>query len=102
MSTKKFDVVMLDSAESNMESIWDYHAAVAGVSVADTILSTIYDQLASLRAFPERTRPGRVTGTRELVMSGIPYIAIVEICENSVFVANVLHTSRRYPPNRSD
>ena len=41
-------------------------------------------------------RPGRVLGTRELVIGGLPYIIPYRVRDNYVDILRVLHTSRRW------
>ena len=47
--------------------------------------------------FPLRGRPGRVNGTRELVISPLPYIVVYRIRENFIEIAKVLHGAQRWP-----
>lgn len=42
-------------------------------------------------------RPGRVSGTRELVMVEVPYIVAYRVTAGVLEVLRVLHTSRRWP-----
>ena len=42
-------------------------------------------------------RPGRVTGTREFVVSP-RYILVYEVTADTLIVLAVLHTSRQWPP----
>lgn len=50
-----------------------------------------------LRSYPEIGRPGRVPGTRELVVHK-RYILVYELVGETVFVHAVVHTSRQWPP----
>ncbi|MBZ9669462.1 type II toxin-antitoxin system RelE/ParE family toxin [Mesorhizobium sp. ES1-3] len=47
-------------------------------------------------------RPGRVTGTYEKPISGLPYIIVYELRSisgrDSVVIVHVIHTSRDWPP----
>jgi hypothetical protein len=38
-----------------------------------------YDGCASLAAFPNQGRKGRIEGTRELVFPGLPYIVVTRV-----------------------
>ncbi len=46
---------------------------------------------------PERGRPGRVPGTRELVIPGTPYIVPYRLVGNAIQVLRVFHSARRWP-----
>jgi addiction module RelE/StbE family toxin len=59
----------------------------AAVAVDDRIR----EQVAALIRFPEQGRPGRVEGTRELVISHTPYLVAYRISGEVVLVLRVLH-----------
>ena len=50
-----------------------------------------------LRDHPKMGRDGRVRGTYELVIHGIPYIVPYRIKGKEVQVLSVYHTSRKWP-----
>jgi plasmid stabilization system protein ParE len=43
---------------------------------AETLVREIYSAPSSLLTFPHRGRPGKKRGTRELVLSPLPYIVV--------------------------
>ena len=53
-------------------------------------------QAVLLLAFPEMGKPGRVEGTRELVVHK-HYVLVYARTEDTVAILTVLHTSRQYP-----
>jgi toxin ParE1/3/4 len=52
--------------------------------------------LAQLPQFPHSGRPGRVNGTRELVVSGTPYIVAYRLRDGVTEVIRVIHGSRQW------
>ena len=50
-----------------------------------------------LAQHPEMGRPGRVPRTRELVISGTPYIVAYRVTGSHVGIARVLHGARKWP-----
>ena len=66
-------------------------------SAADRVAHSIYDGITSLTSFPNRGRLGRVKGTRELVLSPLPFIAVYRVTKTFVEIARVLHGSQRWP-----
>jgi addiction module RelE/StbE family toxin len=52
--------------------------------------------------FPEIGRPGRVEGTRELTVSGLPYIIPYRIFGGTIRILRVLHAARIWPDEMSD
>ena len=64
---------------------------------ADRFIETIFAAVDRLAKYPASGRPGRVLGTRELVVPGTPYIVPYRIRENRVEVLLVLHGARKWP-----
>jgi addiction module RelE/StbE family toxin len=50
-----------------------------------------------LGEFPNAGRPGRVAGTRELVIARTPYIAAYQVQSDRVFILRVLHAAQAWP-----
>jgi addiction module RelE/StbE family toxin len=83
-------------AFADRETIFDYIEADspgAAASVDDRIEARV----ESLARFPEMGRPGRIDGTRELVISRTPYIAAYRIVGDTVRILRVLHGAQQWP-----
>ena len=65
----------------------------AAVAVDDRIR----EQAELLVKLPESGRPGRVKGTRELVIVRTPYIVTYRIQNRTVRVLRVLHSAQHWP-----
>lgn len=50
-----------------------------------------------LAAHPHMGRPGRVPGTRELVVTHFPYILPYRVRAQNVEILRVFHTARKWP-----
>lgn len=50
-----------------------------------------------LRDYPKMGREGRVRGTHELVINGIPYIVPYRIKQKEIQILSVYYTSRKLP-----
>jgi toxin ParE1/3/4 len=48
---------------------------------------------------PHMGRPGRVPGTRELVIPRTPYIVPYKLQDETIQILRVYHSSRRWPEN---
>ena len=59
-------------------------------------------QVIRLMQFPESGRPGRVEGTRELVIDQTPYIAAYRIIDDTVRILRVLHGAQQWPGEMPD
>jgi len=89
-------VVWLEDAVNDLKMIGEY-IAEDDPEAAYRVLTQIQAAADSLSRHPEMGRPGRVEKTRELVISGLPYILPYYIKKNEVRILAVLHTSRKWP-----
>jgi addiction module RelE/StbE family toxin len=64
---------------------------------AARVANRIRNAVPELVDQPDIGRPGRVPGTRELVLADAPYIIAYRVESNSVVILRVLHTSRKWP-----
>jgi toxin ParE1/3/4 len=64
---------------------------------AAAIDERIRSRVAGLAKFAEMGRAGRIVGTRELVISGTPYIAAYSVDGETVRILRVLHGARQWP-----
>lgn len=83
-------------AIEDRDAIFDYieeDRQRAAVVVDDRIRT----QVRQLLQFPETGRPGRIEGTRELVISRTPYIAAYRITGDTVRILRVLHGAQLWP-----
>ena len=60
-------------------------------------LEEIHEQVILLARHPRMGRPGRVRGTRELVINRTPYIAAYRVSGDVVTILRLLHGARRWP-----
>jgi toxin ParE1/3/4 len=67
------------------------------LAVAAAIGQRIRQAVSGLSQFPDRGRPGRVAGTRELVISGSPFVVAYRIIDGHVDVLAILHAARQWP-----
>ena len=83
-------------ALADMAAAYDFVAADEPAA-AKKIMRRIDGAIGLLRRFPDMGRPGRVKGTREIVVAGTPFVVPYRVRENRVEVLAVLHGSRRWP-----
>jgi len=84
-------------AERDLDAIADYIGQDSPAAAARVILELIDQVEVRLPANPASGRPGRVLGTRELVIGGLPYLVPYRVREKDIEILRVLHTSRRWP-----
>ncbi len=68
-------------------------------NAARLIVERVLNAVAMLAHQPGMGRPGRVPGTRELVVPKTRYIVLYRVRGENIEVLRVFHTSRR-PPQR--
>ena len=81
-------------ADKDLENIEAYISQDSPRAAIKFVLDVI-TAVEQLRDFPALGRAGRVVGTRELVISGKPYIVPYRIKENAVEILRVFHTSQK-------
>jgi addiction module RelE/StbE family toxin len=89
-------VKWLRTAAQNLDDETDY-LVKDNPKVAKAFFSHIIKNVNQLKIFPDLGRPGRVSGTRELVILNYPYIIPYRIKGDTVEVLRVFHTSRMWP-----
>lgn len=82
-------------ASNSLEAIVDF-VAQDNPSAADILAKKIRNATVSLKDFPEMGKPGRIAGTRELIVPSTPYIIPYRIREDEVQILHVVHASRKW------
>jgi toxin ParE1/3/4 len=84
------------TALNNLDELAEY-IAQENLQAASQVVDAIETQVSLLATQPALGRPGRVLGTRELVISNTYYLVPYRIKNNMVEILRVFHTSRRPP-----
>jgi toxin ParE1/3/4 len=85
-----------EPAATALGRIQDYIAR-ENPRAAFAVVQRIRIAVSQLEAHPKIGRTGRVRGTYELVVHGLPYIVPYRIKKNEVHILSVYHTSRKWP-----
>ena len=85
-----------EEAANDLEQITDYLFENAP-GRAGELVREIYDAASALLKFPHRGRPGRKEGTRELVLSPLPYVVVYQIAAEVIHIARILHGAQKWP-----
>jgi toxin ParE1/3/4 len=54
----------------------------------------LYDRIRALKDTPHIGKPGRIEGTREILFSPMPYIAVYRVTEQTIEIWRLWHTSQ--------
>jgi toxin ParE1/3/4 len=74
------------------------YISIDNPAAARKIIRKIQTQITVLSEYPYAGRIGQKLGTRELVISGAPYIVIYSLGQSNVLIEHLLHTARQWPP----
>jgi toxin ParE1/3/4 len=89
-------IVWSRRAIKHLVSVRDYLAQESPDSAA-RVAAQILDAVEQLVLYPNLGRPGRIAGTRELVVPGTPYVIPYRIRGNRVELIAVFHGRQRWP-----
>lgn len=91
-------ILWLDRAEADLNELFDY-LLERNPRAARRVYDAIREHVRRLADHPGIGRPGRVAGTRELVIPRTPYIVAYTVDRDvdTVVVLRVLHGARRWP-----
>ena len=90
------DLVWRRQAERDLEHIFDF-VLQHDPGAARHLCERIERRVGQLRDHPHMGRPGRVPGTRELVVAGTPYVVAYRVAASQIDVLAVIHAARRWP-----
>ena len=83
-------------ALANLEAEADY-IGEDSPAAARRMVQRIFRAVNLLKKNPAMGRPGRVAGTREVVVAGTPYVLPYRVRANAVEILRVFHAARRWP-----
>lgn len=91
-------LVWTPQAQQDRADVWDHIAADNPAAAAG--IDELFSHAASrLTRHPMLGRPGRISGTRELIPHE-SYRLVYEIDGNTVWILTLVHTARQWPPAR--
>lgn len=97
MPARPLRVRWLRTALANLEAHAHYIAR-DNPAAARRVVAAIERVVAQVADYPALGRPGRVEGTRELVVPGTPYIVPYRVRGQTVQILRVFHAARKWPP----
>lgn len=89
-------------ASGDLDHIEEYIAEDDPLIAMDVVLRVIEKVELILPSHPAAGRMGRVEGTRELVIHGLPLVVVYREFPGEVQILRVLRDSQQWPPLESD
>lgn len=89
-------IVWSPQARRDLREIY-LHILPENRAAARALHARIRESILRLADMPQRGRPGRVPGTRELVVPGTRYLVPYRVTEDTLQVLRVYHGARKWP-----
>jgi len=81
-----------DDLEGILNYLREHHP-----SLAQSTIRKLYGAARSLKQFSNRGRIGHLEGTRELIMTPLPYIIVYGVEPQVVHILRIIHASENWP-----
>ena len=91
---------MIEWSEGPVQQLdWarEYITVSNSEEIARRVVDRILSNVEQLARFPMLGRPGRISGTRELVISKTPFIAAYTVQKTRIVVLAIYHGAQRWP-----
>jgi toxin ParE1/3/4 len=92
-------IVWTPQAQRDLDEVFDY-VAPFNATAARSMYQRIRERVRRLTEHPRTGRPGREPGTRELVITGTPYLVPYRVIGRQIQILAVIHGARRWPARR--
>ncbi|MDX8379369.1 MAG: type II toxin-antitoxin system RelE/ParE family toxin [Gallionella sp.] len=86
----------LQKAIKNLDAEADYIAQENSKAAAEMFMY-VKNKVDALSEFSSAGRPGRISGTRELVVDRYPFVVPYRVVDDELQVLRVFHTRRKLP-----
>ncbi len=67
------------------------------LAAANHTVMRVLEAIEYLAMLPTMGRVGRLPKTRELIISGAPFIVVYQVRQQTIFVLRILHAARKWP-----
>jgi len=86
-----------EPATQDLDKIAEYYEREAGSRIAATNILKIIETVKTLLDAPHQSRPGRIPGTRELVITTLPFLVPYRVKKDVIQILRVFHTAQQPP-----
>jgi toxin ParE1/3/4 len=88
-------ILWTDGARRNLDSIEAFIALDNPRAAAKTVVRIVKKIQEQIAEFPGSGKPGRFEGTRELIFSDLPYIAVYTLRGDAVIIVRLFHAAQQ-------
>ncbi len=60
------------------------------------VIKRVVEAIENIVAFPSMGRAGRVSHTKELVVSGTPLVIAYRVKQDTLYIVRIIHTARKW------
>ncbi len=86
-----------EQAIRQLDQAYDYIALSNSERVAARIATQVVNSVKQLAMFPMSGRPGRISDTRELVISNTPFVVAYAVEKDRIVILAVYHGAQEWP-----
>jgi toxin ParE1/3/4 len=90
-------IVWTRKASRHLRAAYDYWSRESSPAAAGTMLDRIFSAVELLEAFAEAGRPGRIAGTRELLITPTPFHIAYRTRRGRIEILALLRGARKWP-----
>jgi toxin ParE1/3/4 len=90
-------IVWTRRASRHLRAAFDYWNRESSPASADLMLDRIFSAVDLVERYPGAGRPGRIPGTRELVIVPTPFLIAYRIRRGTIEILALLHGARKWP-----
>jgi len=84
-------------AARHLRAAYEYWRREKSEDAADLMLERVFSAVELLENHPELGRPGRVAGSRELVLHPLPFLIAYRVQRDKIEIVALLHGARKWP-----
>lgn len=90
-------IVWTRKASRHLRAAFEYWDREGSSASASLMLDRIFSAVELLERYPEAGRPGRIPGTRELVIVPTPFLIAYRTRRGAIEILALLHGARKWP-----
>ena len=86
-----------EQASAQLNQVFDHIALTNSEEIAARITAKVITSVERLESFPMAGRPGRVRGSRELVVPNTPFIVAYALEKDRIVILALYHGAQKWP-----